>query len=74
MEYVIGISCFLFGFVTHRVLSFMLNLGRSGLLVKAMGCQSLYLLSTTAATFVVIREIRRKALLESGVAGQAIKS
>ena len=72
MEYVIGISCFLFGFVTHRMLNFIFNLGKSGLLVKAIGCQSLYLLSTTAATFVVIKQIRRKTLIESGADGQAL--
>ena len=74
MEYVIGLICFVFGFYTCRVFSFALNLGKSGLLVKAIGCQSLYLLSTTAATFVVIKEIRRKALLESGADGQALKN
>jgi hypothetical protein len=72
VEYILGIVCFIFGYYTHKFFSAALNLGKIGLVVKAIGYESLHLLSTTAENFASIKELRRKVLSESDTDKQVV--
>ena len=72
MEYILGIVCFIFGYYTHKFFSAALNLGKIGLVVKAVGFESLHLLATTAENFASIKELRRKVLDQSNADKQVV--
>ena len=65
MEYILGLVCFVFGYVTHKFFSSMLEIGKSGIFVRAVGLDALYLLSSSAENFATIKSLRRKVLIES---------
>ena len=73
MEYILGIVCFIFGYYTHKFFNAALSLGKMGLVVKAIGYESLYLLATSAENFASIKELRRKVMAESETDKQVIR-
>ena len=73
MEYILAIVCFVFGYYTHKLFSAALSLGKMSLTVKAIGHESLYLLSTCAENFASIKELSRKVMAESEADKQVVR-
>ena len=70
--YIIGLICFIFGYITHKLLSSLLNFGRVIILCKQMILDCLYISLIMTEDIAYVRQLKTKEMRDLGITEKTI--
>ena len=70
--YIIGLICFVFGYITHKLFSSLLNFGRTIILCKQMIVDCLYISLIMTEDIVFVRQLKVKEMRDLGITEKTI--
>jgi len=70
----LSVVCFIFGYCTHKLISFLFNYGLTGVMCRNVGIETLKFLGSTAESVAFIKTLKIKVMKESKIPDSVVET